>query len=212
MSTSDLIRKIAPPANATGEAPSLGMWTFLATEVLFFGGLLAAYTIYRVMFTPAFTEASHHLYFWIGAINTLVLLLSSFTMARAVHWAADGEDRRTARLLLLTAALGLAFLILKGVEYYLDHHDQLVPGAGFRQHWPVDRGHAEMFFVLYFLITGLHAVHLLIGVSLVVGAALAIRRRWPLRNVATKVEMLGLYWHFVDIVWVFLFPLLYQVE
>ncbi len=209
--TSGLLERLAPPANARGDAPALGMWTFLATEVLFFGGLFAAYTIYRVSFPDAFARASQHLYFWIGAANTLILLLSSLSMALAVHAAQEGNDRRTARLLLLTAALGLCFLVLKGVEYTLDAHDGLVPGAHFRPDWPASR-QSEMFFVLYFLTTGLHAVHLIIGVGLVAGAAAAIRFRWPLRNVATKVEMLGLYWHFIDIVWVFLFPLLYQVE
>jgi cytochrome c oxidase subunit III len=211
MSAGGLLQKLAPPANVHGEAPALGMWTFLATEVLFFGGLFAAYTIYRVSFPDAFAKASHHLYFWIGAANTLVLLLSSFSMAMAVHAAAAEDHRGTARLLLITAALGLGFLVLKGVEYSLDAHDGLVPGAHFRPDWPASR-QAEMFFVLYFLTTGLHAIHLVVGVSLVVAAAVAIRFRWPLRHVATKVEMLGLYWHFVDIVWVFLFPLLYQVE
>lgn len=211
MSTGGLLQRLAPPANARGEAPALGMWTFLATEVLFFGGLFAAYTIYRVSFPAAFAAASHHLYFWIGAANTLILLLSSFTMALAVHAAAAGRDRRTWRLLLVTAALGLTFLALKAVEYYLDYHDGLVPGASFRPAWPASP-QAEMFFVLYFLATGLHAVHLVIGVGLIAAAAAAVRFRWPLRHAATKVEMLGLYWHFVDVVWVFLFPLLYQVE
>ena len=213
-------------AEATLEAPgaeedetsSLGMWTFLATEVLFFGALFAAYTVYRLTFPEAFAEASHHLYLSIGATNTGVLLVSSLTMALAVHVSAahgQTEEARPRRkllgLLLVTAALGAVFLGLKGVEYFLDWRERLVPGPGFREVWSANPRHAQLFMVLYFIITGLHAVHLTIAVGLVLLFALLIWRR-KLARLPVRVEMLGLYWHFVDVVWVFLFPLLYLVE
>ncbi len=193
------------------EAAGLGMWTFLATEVLFFGGLFTAYTVYRMSYPDAFREACHHLYMWLGAVNTAVLLTSSWTMALAVRAIATTDRRSGISSLLWTAALGTLFLLIKGVEYYLDLREQLVPGAGFRTAWSVDPSHAQMYFVLYFIMTGLHAVHMLVGVGAVLVMAFLVWRDSQVTRRANAVEMTGLYWHFVDIVWIFLFPLLYLV-
>jgi len=194
------------------DAVSLGMWIFLATEVMFFGGLFTAYIIYRMRNPEAFAAAGHHLYMWLGAVNTAILLTSSWTMALAVH-AAKHDDRRAAvRKLLLTAGLGALFLLIKAVEYYLDAHEHLVPGATFRASWSQPTANVQLFFFLYFVMTGLHAVHMLVGVGVMLTlAARASMSRKPMRSLANAVDMAGLYWHFVDIVWIFLFPLLYLV-
>lgn len=194
------------------DAASLGMWIFLVTEVMFFGGLFTAYTVYRMRYPEAFAEAGHHLYMWIGAINTAVLLASSWTMVLAVHAVRKDERRSLLRHLTATAALGLVFLVLKAVEYYLDAHDRIVPGLGFREDWKTDTANIQLFFLLYFVMTGLHALHMVVGVGVVLTlAGMAARREGPVVRHANAVDMGGLYWHFVDIVWIFLFPLLYLV-
>jgi len=193
------------------EAAGLGMWTFLATEVLFFGGLFTVYTVYRVKDSAAFVEACHELYMWLGAINTVVLLTSSWTMALGVHAAQHGERRRAVSFLVRTAVLGLVFLLIKGTEYSLDIRERLVPGPGFRAEWTVDPTHAQLFFVLYFVMTGLHAVHMLAGIGVVSAMAFMVWKSRSSTHHANALEMAGLYWHFVDIVWIFLFPLLYLV-
>jgi cytochrome c oxidase subunit 3 len=191
------------------EAASLGMWTFLVTEVLFFGGLFLTFTVYRHIYHDAFVEASHHLYFWIGAANLTVLLASSLTMAFAVHSAAHDDRAGLRRHLLFTLAGGGIFTALKAVEYYLDFRDRIVPGAGFRTDWNTSRASAELFYVHYFAMTGLHALHVLIGLGVIATTLLIALRRQRVRDSANLVEMVGLYWHFVDCVWIVLFPLLY---
>jgi len=194
------------------DAVSLGMWIFLATEVMFFGGLFTAYIVYRMRNPAAFAEAGHHLYMWLGAINTAVLLTSSWTMALAVHAAKHADRRAAARKLFLTAGLGGLFLLIKAVEYYLDAREHLVPGDAFRIGWTQPAASVQLFFILYFVMTGLHAVHMLVGVGVMLTlAARATFSRRPVRSLANAVDMAGLYWHFVDIVWIFLFPLLYLV-
>jgi cytochrome c oxidase subunit 3 len=191
------------------EAAGLGMWTFLVTEVMFFGGLFVGYTVYRMAYPDAFREASHHLYMWIGAINTAVLLASSLTMALAVHAAATGRRRRLVGFLAATTALGVLFLVFKGVEYALDWHDRLIPGPAFDAAKFASPARAELFYTFYFIMTGLHAVHVTIGVGVLAMLTILARLgRFTPQNYNT-VEMSGLYWHFVDIVWIFLFPLLY---
>ena len=194
------------------ESSYLGMWVFLATEVLFLGGLFAAYSVYRFTYAGAFREASHHLYVWLGAINTAVLLCSSLTMALAVHASKLGRRRALLGYLLLTMLLGLVFLSIKATEYYLDYQEGLVPLRGFNFHFEgSDPARARLFFNFYFAMTGLHALHVLIGICLIgVMVVLAWRNRFS-AEYNTPVEITGLFWHFVDIVWVFLFPLLYLV-
>ena len=188
------------------------MWTFLATEVLFFGALFNGYIVYRILYPRAWAEASAHLYMWIGATNTVVLLLSSLTLALAVHAAAAGERRRIPPLLLVTVLLGATFLVLKVFEYHLDFRDHLVPGPHYHAEGITDPRHSQLFMVFYFIMTGLHALHVLIGVGLLaVMFALSVRGRFTPHD-HNPLEVSGLYWHFVDVVWIFLFPLLYLVK
>jgi len=192
------------------EAATLGMWVFLVTEVLFFGGLFATYSIYRAWYPAAFAAASHELDVTLGTINTVVLITSSLTMALAVHAAQLGQRKLVLMFLTATMLLGLAFLGIKSVEYYhkfVEHH---VPGPGFqfeREHFR----NAQLFFSLYFIMTGLHALHMVIGIGIML-----VMFWWAWRGTITAdyyspIEISGLYWHFVDIVWIFLFPLLYLI-
>ncbi len=192
-------------------ANHLGMWTFLATEILFFGGLFACYSVYRWSYPVAFAEGSHHLEFWVGTTNTAVLLTSSLCMALA-DLATKANDRRSAgRWLMLTWLLGAVFLSLKGYEYFQKFQEHLIPGAGFHLE-SGERPQVQLFIFLYFAMTGLHAVHMIIGLG-AMGWLLWLnhRRRISAAHDA-PVAMVGLYWHFVDCVWVFLYPLLYLVR
>jgi len=191
------------------EAATLGMWVFLATEVLFFGGLFMGYTYTRWSYPYTFEQASHHLDATIGGINTAVLLLSSLMMALAVKSAQLGKRKPLVTYLLLTALLGMVFLGFKALEYHEDYVDHIVPGIrGFNFEGGSPR-HAELFFWIYFAMTGLHAIHVTAGIIVItVMAVLAWRRSFSSEHFMS-VEVTGLYWHFVDIVWVFLFPLLY---
>jgi cytochrome c oxidase subunit 3 len=194
------------------EASALGMWLFLVTEILFFGGLFTAYMIYRLAYPQAFAEASHELDVVLGGVNTAVLISSSLTMAMAV-WAAQMGKRSSQLLFLgLTILLGLAFLGVKAVEYAAKFEHHLVPGPDFRFEGARDPVHAQLFFSLYFVMTGLHALHMVIGIGLMaVLFVMAARGRFT-KAYHTPVEVSGLYWHFVDIVWIFLFPLLYLID
>ena len=190
------------------ETAKLGMWVFLATEVMFFGGLFLAYTVYRYLQPETFAAASRHTEIILGGANTAVLLFSSTLMALAVRASQLEHRRQLVRLLLATALLGILFMGIKAVEYRNDFVEHLVPGANFVWHAANPRG-AELFFWLYFALTGLHAIHVTVGIIvMLVMAVLASRGRFGEGNYM-PVEIAGLYWHFVDIVWVFLFPLLY---
>ncbi len=199
---------------AQREASSLGMWLFLVTEVLFFGGMFTAYVVYRSTYRRAFEGASNLLDIKLGAINTGVLIMSSLTMAMAVWAASVGKKKLIILFLLATIGLGSVFLGIKYVEYKqkFDHHE--VPGPHFvvphdeKTHEPLPR-QAEMFFSLYFCMTGLHALHMIIGVGLLTWLIVKARADAFSPRYYTPVDNVGLYWHFVDIVWIFLFPLLY---
>jgi cytochrome c oxidase subunit 3 len=193
-----------------GEAATLGMWVFLVTEILFFGGLFLVYLVYRSLYPAAFAAASHELVVWAGTINTGVLITSSLTMALAVRAAQLGDRKSLVLLLLATMALGFVFLGIKAFEYrteFVEHH---VPGFGFEFEGPYTR-QAQIFFSLYFVMTGLHALHMIIGIGIM--TTMLWLSVWnPLDRVhAIRIEVSGLYWHFVDIVWIFLFPLLYLI-
>jgi cytochrome c oxidase subunit 3 len=193
------------------EAASLGIWVFLATEVMFFGGLFAGYTIYRHLYLSGFVEGSHLLNVTLGAINTGVLICSSLTMALAVRAAQLGKRNALVTFLILTLALGLAFILTKlTFEWRHDYLEGLAPGLNFTFAGPHAKS-VELFFCFYFLMTGVHAVHMVVGLGiLMVLLVLAWKGRFgPARYNA--VEAAGLYWHFVDIVWIFLFPLLYLI-
>jgi cytochrome c oxidase subunit III len=192
------------------EAAGLGMWLFLAQEVMFFGGLFTVYTIYRNLYPEAFALGSAHLSWKLGAANTAVLIGSSLTMAMAVHAAATGRRRQIVAYLLLTVLLGSVFLGVKVVEYADKFHHHLVPGAHFQFEGPLARP-VEIYYSLYFAMTGLHALHMVVGIPILLTlAVLANRGRYGPAYHA-PVELTGLYWHFVDIVWIFLFPLLYLI-
>ena len=193
------------------EAATLGMWMFLITEVLFFGGLFLAYMLYRIWYPEAWAEGSYQLNLMLGTINTVVLIGSSLTMALAVRSAQTGGQRATVVWLILTMALGLVFLIIKYFEYaekFTHHH---VPGSNFAFPGP-HAPQVQIYFSLYFLMTGLHATHMLIGFGLLSAIAWMAHKGRFSPEWYTPVEMSGLYWHFVDIVWIFLFPLLYLVD
>ena len=193
------------------EAATLGMWVFLVTEVMFFGGLLMAYLVYRVWYPEAWAEGSLELDIRLGGFNTVVLIASSLTMAFGVRSAQTGAPRATVRWLLITMVLGLTFLVVKFFEYKHKYDVNHIPGPNFVYEGPHAR-EVEIFTSLYFGLTGLHALHMVIGVSiLAVITWMAHRRRFS-PEWHTPVEISGLYWHFVDIVWIFLFPLLYLVD
>jgi cytochrome c oxidase subunit 3 len=189
-------------------AASLGMWLFLVQEVMFFGGLFLTYAVYRSWYPEAFAHGSHHLDIRLGAFNTAVLIASSLTMALAVHAAQTGHRLRLVGFLFLTLVLGCTFLGVKAVEYSHKWHEGLVPGLQWHLQAP-DARQQFIFFSLYFAMTGMHALHMVVGaVGLVILIAFAVQGKYT-AEYNTPVEMFGLYWHFVDIVWIFLFPLLY---
>jgi cytochrome c oxidase subunit 3 len=187
-------------------AAKFGMWVFIASELLFFGPMLVAYLYLRLRFPDGWAIASRHTDFMLGTLNTAVLLSSSLLMALASR-AAEAQRRHAAWLLAATAGLGLVFLALKGTEYHKEFGAGLFPGAGFT---PTVPG-AELFFILYFALTGLHAVHLCAGIAVSLRLAVGLRRPAPDGTESASVELIGLYWHFVDVVWIFLYPLLYLV-
>lgn len=234
---------------------NLGMWFFLVSEVMFFSGLIAAYTVYRALSPEAFHLASRHMDWRMGFFNTLVLLTSSLTMAFAVRASQTHDRKAIIRNLVLTAVMGTGFLGVKAVEYKteIDHH--LFPGKHFvipgtpghddghatagghadghdaktdyellreaskdanghvnEEKFFDNRGRFQMMFVLYFFMTGVHAFHMIIGIAAVALFAVLTKIRWFSGYGETQIEALGLYWHFVDVVWVFLYPLLYLIE
>ena len=191
------------------EASTLGMWTFLATEVLFFGAMFLGYITYRHSYPRAFAEASHHTLVIFGTINTAILLTSSLTMALAVHAASQNNIRWLVRLLGCTVFLGLCFLAVKGLEYHEDLKEQLWPGPHFRSGLPAE---AQIFWFLYWLMTGVHALHVSIGVGVLSTMTWLSHRGRFSSAYYIPVEMTGLYWHFVDVIWIFLYPLLYLVQ
>ena len=194
------------------QSDHLGMWIFLCTEVILFGGLFTGYTVYRTTYPEAWRAASQHMHIAIGAINTAVLLTSSFFMALAVHWAQVGRRRPLVLNLLITMGLGLIFLVLKGYEYKLEIDDNLLPWrASFHLEGPYAR-QETLFLIFYWVMTGLHATHMLIGLS-VLGliAWMSARGRFSI-HYHSPVEVAGLYWHFVDIVWIFILPTLYLIH
>jgi cytochrome c oxidase subunit 3 len=191
-------------------AVSLGMWVFLLNEIMFFGGLFGTYTVYRLLYPQAFHAGSAELDRVLGTVNTGVLIASSLTMAMSVWSAEHGKRRALMGFLLATLALGMVFVGIKGVEYHdkwVHHH---VPGPSF--HWDHGGGpQVQVFFSLYFAMTGFHALHMLIGFGLLLWLLFDARRGRFGPAYFAPVEIVGLYWHFVDIVWIFLFPLLYLI-
>jgi cytochrome c oxidase subunit III len=189
---------------------ALGMWVFLATEVMFFGAIFMGYVYLRAHYGAEVAQASRHTHEWLGTINTAILLTSSFSMALAVRFSQVAKRETVQRLLWVTAFLGAAFLAVKFTEYTMEWHEGLVPGL----HFTIAENAriTALFFFLYFLATGVHAVHLTIGVIAVLWMSWRLRKPpfpdWR----ADEIDVLGLYWHFVDAIWIFLYPLFYLVS
>lgn len=224
------------------ESSVLGMWAFLATEVMFFGGLFLAYALYRHRYWEAFVEASRFQKVMVGAVNTAVLLTSSLTMAMAVRSAHLNHRKSVVWFLIATMALGATFLGVKAYEYHADYEEHLVPGLNWDWNKATSHGktsdydgppppsrlagesgatlnaepttgeQAKLYFFLYFFMTGLHAFHMVIGLIAVGLIAYLAQKNWISGCGATHIEVTGLYWHFIDVVWVFLYPLLYLIE
>ena len=190
------------------EAAQLGMWVFLATEVLFFGGLILGYCVYRFTYPEGFSEAARYTQIGIGTANTAILLTSSFFVAWAVSIVRLDAARITAFLFAAAAVLGCVFLVLKGVEYRAEYNEHLVPGYFFAFRGP-NATSAWLFFSFYFVATGIHALHVAIGVVVLIVIALRSHRGVYSDRYHAPATVAGLYWHFVDLVWVFLFALIY---
>ena len=189
-------------------AVTLGMWAFLAQEVLFFGGLFTGYTVYRAYYPDAYIAGSHLLDIRLGGFNTVVLIASSLTMALAVNAAQNSKRRPLVGYLVATLALGCVFLGVKVIEYtdkFTHHH---VPGYDFQWDGPLANS-VQIFYSFYFVMTGMHALHMIIGVAVITPLIIKAARGHFSKDYYSPIEMFGLYWHFVDIVWIFLFPLLY---
>ena len=214
------------------DAAGFAMWIFLLTEVMFFGGMFTAYLIYRNWYYPAFVEASHQLNVYWGTLNTAVLITSSFTMAMGVWCAETRKQRGLVLFLVLTFILGLGFLAIKTVEYKEKIEKHHVPGFHYSLQSFVDPAsdpeiykeyhdkplpldlarHTEVYFSLYFAMTGMHALHMIIGIVILGYMIFRARAGAYTAGHVTFVENFGLYWHFVDIIWIFLFPLLYLIS
>jgi len=202
------------------DSATLGMWVFLLTEIMFFGGMFGAYTVYRSMYPEAFASTSMHMNPAFGAANTAVLIVSSLTMALAVRSARLGKQQALQMFLILTMIFGIAFLVIKGFEYHEHWVDMKVPL--FSGHWDYSNTpefphqaqyshQAQILFCFYFFMTGFHALHMVVGVGLMTTILIMARKGTFSSEYFAPVEISGLYWHFVDIVWIFLFPLLYLI-
>ena len=196
------------------DASTLGMWLFLITEVMFFGGMFLVYTVYRHVYPGIFALASGSLNVYIGAANTVVLLCSSFTMVLAVRAAQLGQRKAIILFLILTLILGGIFLGVKAYEWNEKFQEHHVPGSSFHFEGmqPDEQAHAQLFFSLYFAMTGLHALHMVIGVGMLLFLIRQAQKGRYSAEYMTPVDLGGLYWHFVDIIWIFLFPLLYLID
>jgi cytochrome c oxidase subunit 3 len=184
------------------ESNRMGVWLFLVTEVLFFGGLFCAFAVFRSWYFDGFVEAHHHLDKVMGALNTLVLITSSLTMALAVRSAQVSNKKLTGLMLWITFLCAAGFMVIKTFEYSHKFHDGLLPGGAFS---------AGIFFAVYFMMTGVHGTHVLIGMGLILWLILRNNKGHFSSRYYSPVENVGLYWHLVDLVWIYLFPLLYLV-
>ena len=201
-------------------AAALGMWLFLATEIMFFGGMFLAYLVYRHAYFNEFATGSRSLNLVIGTVNTAVLICSSLTVALSIRAAQLGRRKTLVTLLALTIFFGLVFLGVKGYEWYQKYEEHHIPGYAFNAddlvhdypQIPIDAQHSQLFFSLYFAMTGMHALHMVVGVGIFTAITfMAWKGRFG-PDYYTPLENAGLYWHFVDIIWIYLFPLLYLID
>jgi cytochrome c oxidase subunit III len=201
-------------------ASTLGMWVFLGTEIMFFGGMFCAYLIYRLNYFNEFAAGSRSLDIYLGTVNTIVLICSSLTVALGVRAAQMGKRKLLIVLLVLTIIFGFAFLGIKGVEWYNKYQEHHIPGLSFNagdliHDYPqlhIDSAHEQIYFSLYFALTGLHALHMIIGLGIFSVLLFYSCKGLYTREYYTPIEIGGLYWHFVDIIWIYLFPLLYLID
>lgn len=194
-----------------GDTAQLGMWVFLVNETLFFGALIFTYFVYRTSYPHEFAVAAKDSVLWCGSVNLAILMTSSLTMVLAINAGAQDRRRDMIVLLLVTVALGFSFLCVKGFEYYLDFQDHVVPVVDFVTK-PGEGSQGELFWVFYWVATGLHAIHLTIGIGLVLYMLLWRIRRGEINSAYyAPLEVVGIYWSFVDVVWIFLYPCIYLV-
>ena len=191
-------------------AARLGMWLFLATEILLFAGLFTGYSVYRYLYPDAFKAASEHLSAPLGTLNTIILITSSLSVALAHHWAHHGRGKVAAVSLLITLLFAAGFLVVKAFEWTHDFHEGFLPGRFYASSELTVTG-APMFFTMYFLMTGLHGLHVVVGMGVL---AILMVLCWLGKydhGYVTPVELGGMYWHLVDLIWIFLYPLLYLI-
>jgi cytochrome c oxidase subunit 3 len=192
-------------------ANKLGFWLFLATEILLFGGLFVAYVVFRSTYPMTFHEAHEHLSKPMGAINTVVLICSSFTMAMAVRASQTNQQRRLVWLLAVTIVCAFIFLIIKFFEYKAKIEHGYLPGYWYTPHLPTDPPNGNIFFGLYFVMTGLHGLHVLGGIVAITWVLIKAKKGQFSSEWYTPVELVGMYWHLVDLIWIYLFPLFYLI-
>ena len=193
------------------DTTKIGMWLFLATEIMMFGGLFVGFAYQQSKFPEAFYEGHKHLQQPLGALNTVVLLISSFTMVMAVHKAATNKQKQLCNYLVVTIACACVFLTVKYFEYAHKFHDGLLPGRFF-SNAEDPTGHQFIFFSFYFMMTGLHGIHILVGIGVLTWLLIRARRGDFSSSYYTPVDLVGLYWHLVDVIWIYLFPLLYLIR
>lgn len=190
------------------EAATLGMWIFIITELMLFGALFAGFAGYHHWYPAAFARGSSEMLFILGAVNTAILISSSFTMSLAEHAAAHSRSARCVWMLLITAVLGTVFLCIKFSEYYLHYKDHKLPGFGFEEAGP-HAPQVQMFFFFYYVMTGLHSIHLLVGIFLALLMIVPTLIGDIDERYSTPIQNVSLYWHFVDVIWVFLYAIFY---
>jgi cytochrome c oxidase subunit III len=192
-------------------ANKFGFWLFLATEILLFGGLFVAYAVFRSTYPKTFHEAHEHLDKTMGAINTVVLICSSFTMAMAVRASQTNQRRRLIVFLVITLLCAFTFLVIKFFEYSAKIHHGYLPGYWYTPHLATDPANGNLFFGLYFMMTGLHGLHVLGGIVAITWILINASKRRYSSEWYTPVELVGMYWHLVDLIWIYLFPLFYLI-
>ncbi len=220
---SEAVGPVGPPhvhhmdSTTAYQSAKLGMWLFLGTEILLFGGLFAAFALYRWMYLDQFHHASRELNWMLGGLNTLVLLFSSFTAALAVDAAQHGDNKRVSRNLIITIACGAIFLVIKYIEWSTKYHHGIFPGAidphtGMAFNDAAFNKAYSSFFGLYYCMTGLHGLHVILGMGLLFWALGKARKNRFSKDYYTPVEVGALYWHLVDLIWIYLFPLFYLIH
>ncbi len=191
------------------ESSKQGIWLFMVTEILMFGGLFVAYTFFKNMYPAMFHEGSHHLNRWMGGLNTVVLITSSLTMALAIHYVQVGKNNKAFWNLFFTVLCAATFMVVKYFEYMEKIHHGLLPGSNF--HAEAEASNLALFFGFYFMMTGLHGIHVLCGIGLITWLMIRLKRGDFNQNYYTAMEGVGLFWHVVDLIWIYLFPLFYLI-